>query len=119
MRFPERGRASADVLTELKGFAAGDADWRQGRVPLYVFKATDEAADVGRDAFFAYFTENALGSKRAFASLKRMEDEVVAMALDLFQAPAGAPAGAAATRPIAATSCCPPARIRPSTRRRC
>ena len=34
-----------------------------------------------------YFTENALGRARAFPSLQRMEDEIIAMALDLFQAP--------------------------------
>ena len=70
--------------------AAGDADWRHGRVPLYVFGATAEVAAVGRSAFDAYFTENALGGKRAFPSLRRMEEEVVGMALDLFHAPPGA-----------------------------
>ena len=90
MRFPDSGRPRAEVMAQLKGMSAGDADWKRGRVPLYVFKATEEAAEVGREAFNAYFTENALGAKRAFGSLKRMEDEVVAMALDLFHAPAGA-----------------------------
>jgi glutamate/tyrosine decarboxylase-like PLP-dependent enzyme len=90
MKFPETGRPRAEVMAQLKGFAAGDADWKRGRVPLYVFKATEEAAEVGREAFNAYFTENALGAKRAFGSLKRMEDEVARMALDLFHAPEGA-----------------------------
>jgi glutamate/tyrosine decarboxylase-like PLP-dependent enzyme len=90
MSFPSNSRPGGEVLAELKSFAKDDADWRGGRVPLYVFKATDAVYDIGRDAFFAYFSENALGSKRAFASLKRMEDEVVAMALDLFHAPEGA-----------------------------
>lgn len=90
MRFPDSGRPRGEVMAQLKGMASGDADWKRGRVPLYVFKATEEAAEVGREAFNAYFTENALGAKRAFGSLKRMEDEVVAMALDLFHAPDGA-----------------------------
>ncbi|MBM3549437.1 MAG: aspartate aminotransferase family protein [Alphaproteobacteria bacterium] len=90
MRFPENSRPRAEVLAQLKGLKSGDADWKKGRVPLYVFKATTEAAEVGQEAFNEYFTENALGGKRAFSSLKRMEDEVAAMALDLFHAPEGA-----------------------------
>ena len=90
MAFPARGRAAVDVLRELEGMKAGDADWRSGRVPLYVFGATPDVEAIGKAAFNAFFTENALGAKRAFASLRRMEDEVVAMALDLFGAPEGA-----------------------------
>jgi len=90
MAFPARGRAAVDVLREMEGMKAGDADWRSGRVPLYVFGATPDVEAIGKAAFNAFFTENALGAKRAFASLRRMEDEVVAMALDLFGAPEGA-----------------------------
>ncbi len=90
LRFPERGRSSEAVLDELKSFKTGDCDWQHGRAPLFVFKATDQVYELGKAAFFEYFTENALGGKRAFPSVKRMEDEVIAMALDLFHAPAGA-----------------------------
>jgi glutamate/tyrosine decarboxylase-like PLP-dependent enzyme len=88
--FPEKGRAAEDLLREMEGMKAGDADWRSGRVPLYVFGATPEVEAIGKAAFNAFFTENALCARRAFASLRRMEDEVVAMALDLFGAPEGA-----------------------------
>lgn len=87
---PERGRAQGDVLATLKSFKDGDADWPNGRVPLYVFKADEEVYEMGRSAFFEYFSENALGGRRAFPSVKRMEDEVVEMALSLFSAPAEA-----------------------------
>lgn len=85
--FPAQGRARPEVFAALAEMKAVDADWRGGRVPLFVFGATSDVAEVGRDAFMAYFTENALGAKRAFSSLKRMEEEVVAMTLDLFHAP--------------------------------
>lgn len=90
VRFPERGRSPEAVLDNLRSFKSGDCDWQRGRAPLFVFKATDQVYELGRAAFFEYFTENALGGKRAFPSVKRMEDEVIAMALDLFHAPAGA-----------------------------
>ena len=90
MRFPDTARPRAAILGDLEAMKEGDADWRHGRVPLYVFKSTDAVAELGREAFNAYFTENALGAKRAFSSLKRMEEEVVAMALDLFRAGPGA-----------------------------
>jgi sphinganine-1-phosphate aldolase len=87
---PATGRRREDVLSEMKALKTGDADWQHGRVPLYVFKATDELSELGRDAFLEFFAENALGGKRAFPSVKRMEDEVVEMALGLFHAPAEA-----------------------------
>lgn len=82
-----QGRAREEVLSELRSFKAGDIDWTHGRAPLFVFKGDDQAHEVGREAFFEYFSENALGAKRAFHSVRRMEEEVVDMALDLFQAP--------------------------------
>jgi len=84
---PLQGRSRADVIAEMRASKEGDADWQHGRVPLFVFKATDELGEVGRDAFLEFFSENALGGKRAFPSVKKMEDEVVEMALDLFHAP--------------------------------
>ena len=90
LQFPAQGRSPEAVLAELKSFKSGDCDWQHGRAPLFVFKATDQVYELGRAAFFEYFSENALGGKRAFPSVKRMEDEVIAMALDLFHAPAGA-----------------------------
>jgi glutamate/tyrosine decarboxylase-like PLP-dependent enzyme len=89
-RFPAAGAPAGTIETALAEAARGDADWRGGRVPLFVFGATPEVAQVGRSAFNAYFTENALGARRAFGSLLRMEQEVTAMCLDLFQAPSGA-----------------------------
>jgi glutamate/tyrosine decarboxylase-like PLP-dependent enzyme len=87
LTLPIAGRASGDILAELRDMKGADVDWKGGRAPLYVFKATDEVYEVGRAAFMEYFSENALGARRAFPSVKRMEDEIVAMALDLFHAP--------------------------------
>src|SRR6185437_10801397 len=88
--FPAAGRPADDILAELESLHAGDYDWRAGRLPLYMFSATEEVHALGRAAFNAFFSENALGARRAFPSLKRLEDEVIAMGLDLFHGGAGA-----------------------------
>ncbi|GMG82117.1 aspartate aminotransferase family protein [Paralimibaculum aggregatum] len=88
--FPEHGTSWADLSQEFDTATGADADWRAGRVPLYVFHANDTVSEIGRNAYNRFFSENALGARRAFGSLKRMEEEVVAMALDLFNAPDGA-----------------------------
>jgi sphinganine-1-phosphate aldolase len=88
--FEECGRQRGAVMAELEAMRAGDADWRGGRVPLYVFGAPPDVQEVGNQAFNMFFSENALGARRAFPSLLRMEQEVVGMGLDLFHAPEGA-----------------------------
>lgn len=87
---PSTGRSQADILAELRDLKGGDVDWKGGRAPLYVFKGTDEAYEIGRAAFMEYFSENALGARRAFPSVKRMEDGIIDIGLELFHAPEGA-----------------------------
>lgn len=87
MKFPERGKAWQDLAGLMDEAAEADIDWRHGRTPLYVFYASEDVHEIGQRAYNKFFTENALGAKRAFASLKKMEEEVVGMALDLFHGP--------------------------------
>ncbi len=89
-RLPQTGRGHDDILAEMRSFKDGDIDWQHGRAPLYVFGADAGTYEIGRAGFFEYFSENALGAGRAFPSVKRMETEVVDMALGLFNAPDGA-----------------------------
>ncbi len=141
IRFEDAGRPRDAILAALEEMRGGDADWKAGRVPLYVFSGPPAVQALGKEAFNAYFTENALGGRRAFPSLLRMEQEVVGMGLDLFSAPDGAAGNMtsggtesivmavkacrdqaarvrAATASSAAISCCRSPRIPPSTRRR-
>lgn len=89
-KLPERGRPPAAIIGEMRAMKHGDADWQHGRVPLFYFKADDAVYEIGKAGFFEYFSENALGATRAYPSVKRMETEVIDMALDLFGAPADA-----------------------------
>ena len=84
---PQTGRRSDDILAEMREMKKDDVDWRHGRAPLFVFRADDPTYEIGRAAFFEFFGENALGVRRAFPSVQRMETEVVEMALGLFHAP--------------------------------
>lgn len=90
IRFEEQGTPRTQILATLAEFQAGDADWRGGKVPLYVFSGPPDVGEIGKEAFNLFFSENALGARRAFPSLLRMEQEVVGMGLDLFHAPPGA-----------------------------
>jgi glutamate/tyrosine decarboxylase-like PLP-dependent enzyme len=90
MTLPQTGRSHGDILAQMRDMKGADVDWKNGRAPLYVFKATDDVYEVGRAGFFEYFSENALGARRAFPSVKRMEDDIVEMTLELFGAPEGA-----------------------------
>jgi sphinganine-1-phosphate aldolase len=89
LSLPLEGRSWADIHQDLHARKVGDADWRAGRVPIYVYHDNDELLSVSREAYNLYFSENALG-RRAFPSVVGMEEEVIAMALSLFNAPEGA-----------------------------
>lgn len=88
--FPLGGRGWEDLKAEMTGRTKGDVDWRKGRTPLFVFYCDDETYEVGKKAFFEFFTENALGGKRAFHSIGGMERDILDFGLSLFDAPAGA-----------------------------
>ena len=55
-----------------------DLDWRRGRHSVYVWHADEELEMVLRQAYSLFLTENGLGL-RAFPSLRRMEEETLAM----------------------------------------
>ncbi len=61
---------------------SADVDWRRGRLGLYVHFGGDDVLDVAKEAYQRFFSENALGP-RAFPSLKRFEDDIVAWTADL------------------------------------
>lgn len=90
LEFPKTGTGWKDIREEMDRLIEDDIDWRAGRSPLYIFHANDDVAAVGKAAFEKFFHENALGAKRAFHSLRKMEADVVEMGLDLFSGPAGA-----------------------------
>jgi glutamate/tyrosine decarboxylase-like PLP-dependent enzyme len=87
---PSVGTDWKSLKAQLENFKAGDVNWKDGRLGVYVFHAGHDVMDVGKDAYHLYQTENGLGGGTAFPSLKKMESEVVAMGLGLLNGPDGA-----------------------------
>ena len=86
---PQHSRDWADLKEELIARGGNDARWREGKTAVYVFNAGEDVAQVQKEAYTMYMSENGLGPL-AFPSLKQMEDEVVGMGLSLLHAPEGA-----------------------------
>jgi len=86
---PERGRNWDTIRDEMMQRGAGDAKWRDGKTAVYVFNAGEDVAQVQKDAYTAFMSENGLGPL-AFPSLARMEQDVIQMALGLLHGPEGA-----------------------------
>ena len=86
MQIPEQGRPAPEVLETLEAMRAQDANWREGRTFSLVYHGGDALLGLLKDAFFKYFSENAL-NPMAFPSLRRMETEVVQMVGDLLGHP--------------------------------
>lgn len=89
MVMPKEGKRWSEVKEVLLRRGEGDAKWREGRTAVYVFNAGPEIAEVQREAYTAYMSENGLGPL-AFPSLAQMEREVIAMALSILNGPKGA-----------------------------
>jgi glutamate/tyrosine decarboxylase-like PLP-dependent enzyme len=77
------------LQSELVRAGSRDVKWREGRAAVYVFNSGEDVMQVAHDAYGMFIAENGLGPA-AFPSLKRMEQEVVEMALSLQHAPDGA-----------------------------
>ncbi len=83
---PEQGTDWKTLKQDMIERGGGDAKWRDGKTAVYVFNAGEDVAQVQKEAYALYMSENGLGPL-AFPSLKQMEDEVVGMGLSLLHAP--------------------------------
>lgn len=88
MKMPEQERAWNEVKADMMDRGGGDAKWRDGRTAVYVFNAGEEIAQIQKEAYTAYMSENGLGPL-AFPSLAQMEQDVISMGLGLLHGPEG------------------------------
>ena len=88
MKMPEAGRQWSEIKAEMMARGSGDAKWRDGKTAVYVFNAGEEIAEIQKQAYTAYMSENGLGPL-AFPSLAQMEKDVISMGLGLLHGPEG------------------------------
>ena len=74
---PVEGRATADVLAELKGFGADDPLYKEGRLWSLVYYLDEDYSRFQADAYQAFSSANGL-NPTAFKSLKRFENDIIA-----------------------------------------
>jgi glutamate/tyrosine decarboxylase-like PLP-dependent enzyme len=83
---PKTGTDWTELKTDMIERGGSDAAWRDGKTAVYVFNAGEDVAQVQKEAFTMYMSENGLGPL-AFPSLKQMEEDVVNMGLWLLHGP--------------------------------
>ena len=88
-QMPDTGTNWDDLKQDMINRGSGDAKWREGKTAVYVFNAGEDVAQVQKEAYTMYMSENGLGPM-AFPSLKQMEDDVVGMGLSLLHGPENA-----------------------------
>ena len=86
---PKKGAEWGKLKGDMEARGVHDVKWREGKTAVYVFNAGPDVAEVQKEAYAMFMSENGLGPM-AFPSLKQMEDEVVSMGLGLLHAPEGA-----------------------------
>jgi glutamate/tyrosine decarboxylase-like PLP-dependent enzyme len=83
--FPEKGQDSASLLAEMKSVKESDSSWQDGKMFGYVFYPGDEEATVLEEVHHLFCSDNALNSS-LFGSLRKFENETVAMVAGLLNA---------------------------------
>ncbi|MBM4333201.1 MAG: aspartate aminotransferase family protein [Deltaproteobacteria bacterium] len=80
---PKKGISKEEVLSNLRSFKSGDADWHDGRMFGLIYNAGLDVEEMVKEAYATYMFENAL-SPFAFPSLLKMETEFISMVSALF-----------------------------------
>ncbi len=86
VRFPGSGSPPSLILKQIERMQAEDVAWHDGRAFAFVYHADDDLERLLKDAYTAAFSTNGL-STTAFASLGRMESDVLGMLGDLLGCP--------------------------------
>jgi sphinganine-1-phosphate aldolase len=82
VKLPKKGLPRKQVLEQMDKLHEGDANWKDGRTWSLVYYAGDEHTEFLKSAYTKYFSENGL-SPMAFPSIRKFENEVVAMTADM------------------------------------
>lgn len=84
MYIPEKGLSKEEILNTLQAFKSRDMDWKAGKVWCYVYSPGEDPAEVTREAYLAFLSENGL-DPTVFPSLLRLETDVVRATINLLR----------------------------------
>ncbi len=84
MKIPEKGLPKEQVLGTLQAFKSRDMDWEAGKVWCYVYNPGEDPAEVVKQAYLSFLTENGL-DPTVFPSMLKLETEVVRMLATLLR----------------------------------
>jgi len=91
--FAERGLSEAELWQAMDDMAADDRRWDDPKNLKASFWSGDDVVRVAAQAFARHQGDNAIYGASLYPSLKAYESEVVAMGLDMLNAPQGAAGG--------------------------
>jgi glutamate/tyrosine decarboxylase-like PLP-dependent enzyme len=84
MQIPEKGLSKEQVLGTLQAFKSHDMDWKAGKVWCYVYNPGEDPAEVVREAYLSFLSENGL-DPTVFPSMLKLETDVVRMTANLLR----------------------------------
>ncbi|MBL4653324.1 MAG: aspartate aminotransferase family protein [Flavobacteriales bacterium] len=87
-RIPDKAIEFEALFAQMSENKKDDLDWKRGRAFCLVYYPGEEKEELIRKAYNMYFTENAL-NPMVFPSLRKMENEVVAMVANLLHGDEG------------------------------
>ena len=84
MHIPQHGLSKEEILRALQAFKSRDMDWKAGKVWCYVYSPGEDPAEVTREAYLSFLSENGL-DPTVFPSLLKLETEVVRATINLLR----------------------------------
>jgi sphinganine-1-phosphate aldolase len=84
MQIPQQGLSKEEILTTLQAFKVHDMDWKAGKVWCYVYNPGEDPAEVTREAYLSFLTENGL-DPTVFPSMLKLETDVVRAVINLLR----------------------------------
>lgn len=84
MHIPQTGRSKEEILNTLQEFKARDMDWRAGKVWCYVYDPGEDPAQVTKEAYLTFLSENGL-DPTVFPSMLKLETDVVRATINLLR----------------------------------
>jgi len=84
MQIPQQGLSKEEILATLQTFKGRDMDWKAGKVWCYVYNPGEDPAEVTREAYFSFITENGLDPS-VFPSMLKLETDVVRAVITLLR----------------------------------